>query len=315
MTRLQARIRSHPQEQGIIHELMNKRKLPLPELLQWNEKYRQEVSTQRIIEPVRTCFRAKPGFVLLSADYSQIELRILAHLSQDTQLIQAFVLTAHNLRLQTIHNTSQSTQTTQPTQSIPSMQGTTDVFRYLASIWKQISPEELTSEDRNQVKQFCYALIYGASAASIARDSHGQLTEQEVQRLWSTFDQTFPQIKQFIQAVQEDCQAKGYVESILGRKRYIPNLQLGAKPKQTTENMTTKPELESEEIEMNPYLAKLKAKGERQAINSVCQASAADLIKVTLLSFIFLLFIIIILSIDGNDQYSMSIRRIIQTFK
>lgn len=168
----------------------------------------------------RDGFRASDGFVLLAADYSQIELRILAHFSGDPDLLQAFT------------------------------QG--DVFTAIAARWLNKDTESITPAERNQVKQICYTLIYGAGPSLVAESAN--ITLESAQALMRDFLARYPGISKFLAQTKRQCKGTGYVETLLGRRRYLPNINSADK--------------------------QLKSKAERQAVNTLCQGSAADLIKV-----------------------------------
>jgi hypothetical protein len=170
----------------------------------------------------RSAFIATPGFVLLSADYSQIELRILAHLCQDTALIAA--CSSEN-----------------------------DVFRFLASCWLCIHYDTVSESQRDTTKKLCYAIVYGAGVRCIAESL--SMTEDTARETLRDFLSRFPGIQRFVQRAQYDCFTRGYAETMFGRKRKIVGIR--------SDNN------------------KEKARAQRQAINSVCQGSAADLIKVS----------------------------------
>lgn len=169
---------------------------------------------------VRDGFRASEGYVLLAADYSQIELRILAHFSADPDLLQAF------------------------------QQG--DVFTAIAVRWLHKPEAVITPAERNQVKQICYALIYGAGPNLVAEQAN--ITVQSAQALMKDFLARYPGITKFLSQTKRQCRKEGCVETLLGRRRYLPGI-----------NSTDK---------------QLRSKAERQAVNTLCQGSAADLIKV-----------------------------------
>ena len=164
----------------------------------------------------------REGFVLLAADYSQIELRILAHLSDDNELCNAFV-------------------------------SGDDVFISLASIWKGIDRCNVTSIQRKEVKQLCYAIIYGAGPGLIAEQL--SISMLDAKKLMDDFLLRFKGITKFIKKARITCEQYGYSETLLGRRRQL------------------------HDIRSNNVKSKMKA--QRQAVNSICQGSAADMIKVS----------------------------------
>ena len=160
------------------------------------------------------CFNS--GTILLSADYSQLELRILAHLSEDIGLC---------------------TILSQPDG---------DVFRAIVSIWKKKSQQEVTDDERQQAKQICYGIVYGIGCKSLAEQL--EVTEEEAQLFVNSFHACYPSktienifffafptlsfykyifkfptgIDKFITNTINQCRSKGYVVTLLGRRRFLP---------------------------------------------------------------------------------------------
>ena len=159
--------------------------------------------------------------VLLTADYSQIELRVLAHYTEEPPLMRSFA------EDQDIHATVAS-----------------EVFG--------VPLDKVTKAQRGQAKTINFGIIYGVSAYGLARRIEG-MSVQSAQDLIDAYNKRFPSIKRFMEKCVMDAQAQGYVETILGRRRRIPEIH-------------------------SAVLAQRNA-GERMAINSVIQGSAADLIK------------------------------------
>eukprot|EP01039_Chlorochromonas_danica_P006257 gene6257-6898_t len=191
-------------------------------------------ATPVTVQP-RSFFRASPGFVLLAADYCQVELRLLAHFSGEPSLCAAFAEEQEE-------------------------EGERDVFCKLATHWLGRSsssslPGEVTAEDRQLTKQLCYALLYGAGPRTLAQQA--QLPdEQSAAQLRTSFLTSFPGLENYLSEVQEAARACGYVTTLLGRRRALPGLQ-------------------SEE-------EAVRARAGRQAVNTLCQGSAADLIKLAM---------------------------------
>jgi DNA polymerase-1 len=175
---------------------------------------------------VRKAFVAEPGQRLISADYSQIELRLLAHLSQDPALMDAFA------RDQDIH------------QAVAAQ-----VFN--------VEPDEVTGEQRARAKVINFGIIYGITAFGLARRIDG-LGRTQAQELIDSYRSHFAGIDTFLQACVAQADKLGYVTTILGRRRAIDQI------KSTN--------------------AQTRALGERLAINSVVQGSAADLIKLAMVN-------------------------------
>ncbi len=175
---------------------------------------------------IRRAFVAEPGNVLVSADYSQIELRLLAHLSQDAGLIEAFKEGAD------IH-----------------VAAAADVFG--------VAPADVTAEQRDAAKMVNFGIIYGITAYGLARRLGPDVSREQAQEFINQYKSRYPKINEFLEACIETAVTRGYVETILGRRRPIPQI-----------------------LEANPQR---RALGERMAINSVVQGSAADLIKVAMI--------------------------------
>lgn len=162
--------------------------------------------------------------VLLTADYSQIELRILAHYTKEPALIRAF-------------------------------EADEDVHRTVASEVFAVPLEEVTRQQRGHAKTINFGIVYGVSAYGLARRIEG-LNVQSAQALIDSYNKRFPRIHQFLKECVKHAQDKGYVETILGRRRPV--------------------------FDINSHIVSMRNAAERVAINSVVQGSAADLIKVAM---------------------------------
>jgi DNA polymerase-1 len=174
---------------------------------------------------IRQAFIAEPGYSLLSADYSQIELRILAHLSGDEGLIRTFV------EDQDIHTRTAS-----------------EVFG--------LPPEEISPEMRRKAKAVNFGIIYGISAFGLAQDIG--VSNAEAKRYIDNYFARYPKVRDFITKTIEQAKTAGYVTTLLGRKRYIPELSSSAAP--------------------------VRNFGERMAVNTPIQGTAADLIKLAMIT-------------------------------
>jgi DNA polymerase-1 len=141
---------------------------------------------------VRTAFIAAPGHVLLGADYSQVELRVLAHFSGDAALRRAFE------EGQDVHATTAAT-----------------VFG--------VPLDEVTHAQRAFAKSVNFGLMYGMSAFRLARDS--DLTLAEAEAFIQTYFERFPKVRQYLDATRQQAIEQGYVETLLKRRRYFPALQ------------------------------------------------------------------------------------------
>ncbi|XP_072116401.1 DNA polymerase theta [Mobula birostris] len=170
---------------------------------------------------IRHAFIPFSGGLILAADYSQLELRILAHLAKDNSLIQ-------------ILNSGK------------------DVFKSIAAAWKMVEPASVSDEWRQRAKQICYGIIYGIGAKSLGEQMG--LDENDASCYLETFKSRYKGIQIFLQKTVKHCQENGFVQTILGRKRYLPAIK-----------------------DPNPHV---KAHAQRQAVNTTVQGSAADLVKI-----------------------------------
>ncbi|MEX0803354.1 MAG: DNA polymerase I [Candidatus Binatia bacterium] len=169
---------------------------------------------------IRRAFIAPPGYVLLSADYSQIELRVLAHLSQDETFLQAFA------------------------------QGH-DFHATIAAKVYSIGLADVTSQMRNQVKQFSYGIAYGMSTFGVSQRLGVEM--DEAANFVEAYYAQFPKVKKFLAAQVDQAKIDGFTTTMFGRRRYLPELR--------SSNF------------------RLRALGERMALNTPIQGSAADIIK------------------------------------
>ena len=165
------------------------------------------------------------GDIILSCDYSQIELRVLAHMSNDENMINSF-----------IHHS--------------------DIHRKTASEVFNVPVNEVTSIMRSRAKAVNFGIVYGISAFSLAKDLN--ISRKEAEEYMNIYFERYPMIKSYLEKVINDTREKGYVLTILNRRRFIPEL-----------NSTNK-------IVM--------ALGERLAMNAPIQGSAADIIKIAMVN-------------------------------
>jgi len=174
---------------------------------------------------IRSAFVAEDGFRLLSADYSQVELRILAHVSGEPKLREAFA------RGEDIH--------------------TATAAEVLGK-----DPATLTKDERNRAKAVNFGIIYGISAFGLSENL--EIPRDEAQAYIDAYLARFPLVQDFIERTVEQAERDGYVTTLLGRRRPVPEIR--------TRNRQT------------------RALGERLAVNSVMQGTAADVIKVAMVS-------------------------------
>ena len=169
---------------------------------------------------IRKSITAKTGYKIISADYSQVELRIMAHLSGDPTLINAFKTN------QDIHAATAA-----------------EIFN------KDIS--SITTEDRRKAKAVNFGLIYGMSAFGLAKQL--QISRNEAQEYINIYFQRYPKVLDYMNQKKSDAKKNGYVETIFGRRLYIPNIH--------SKNIS------------------IRRAAERVSINAPMQGSAADIIK------------------------------------
>ena len=175
---------------------------------------------------IRECFIAGKGFEsLLTADYSQIEMRIMAHLSHDENLLAAFS------KGEDLHSTVAS-----------------EVFG--------VDPKNVTPEMRRQIKAMSYGLAYGLSSFGLAAQLG--ISPAEAQTLMDKYFERFGGIRDYLKTVVEQARKVGYTETILGRRRYLPDLLHDNRQRREV--------------------------AERMALNAPIQGSAADIIKQAMLN-------------------------------
>ena len=169
---------------------------------------------------IRQAFIAREGFTVVAADYSQIELRIMAHLSQDQGLINAFT------------------------------QGK-DIHRSTAAEIFGMALDEVTSEQRRNAKAINFGLIYGMSAFGLSRQLG--IGRADAQSYMDLYFKRYPGVQTFIHDIREKAKAQGYVETLFGRRLYLPDI--------------------------NSSNGMRRKAAERVAINAPMQGTAADIIK------------------------------------
>lgn len=141
---------------------------------------------------IRRTFVAKPPYVaLLTADYSQIEMRIMAHFSEDEALIEAF------------HRGE-------------------DLHQYVGSQVFDVAPEDVTPEQRTKVKAMSYGLAYGLSAYGLARQL--RIEPSEAKNLMTDYFARFGKVRDYLRHVVEEAKTRGYTETLFGRRRPFPEL-------------------------------------------------------------------------------------------
>jgi DNA polymerase-1 len=168
---------------------------------------------------------ADPSWVLLSADYSQIELRIMAHLSGDQALIEAF-------------------------------RSDEDIHTRTASLIFGLFPQFITPDLRRQAKTINFGIIYGMGPYGLARQL--SISVKEARDFIDRYFATYPGVKSYTTQTVEEAQKNGFVTTLMGRRRYLP-------------------ELASSNTRIREF-------GERTAVNTPIQGTAADLIKIAMIN-------------------------------
>jgi DNA polymerase-1 len=172
---------------------------------------------------IRKVFIPEDGYVFLDADYSQIELRVLAHLSGDERLINAY-------------------------------KEAKDIHRITASEVFHTPFDEVTDEQRSNAKAVNFGIVYGISSFGLGQDLN--ITRKEANRFIEKYFETYPSIKGYLDRLVAEAKDKGYSTTLFGRRRPIP-------------------ELSSSNFMQRSF-------GERVAMNSPIQGTAADIIKIAM---------------------------------
>jgi DNA polymerase-1 len=175
---------------------------------------------------LRHGFIAGKGNVLLSVDYSQIELRLVAHMAQDEGMLAAF-------------------------------RAGEDIHATTAAAIYGVSPDKVTKAMRRHAKAINFGLIYGMSVFGLTRTT--ELTLAEAETFVKAYFEKFPGIKKYLDGIRKQAAQQGYVETLLGRRRYFPALQSKAN-------------------------VQVKNREEREAINAPVQGTAADIMKIAMLN-------------------------------
>jgi len=174
---------------------------------------------------IREAFIAAPGSRIVSADYSQIELRIMAHISRDEGLLKAFAAGE-------------------------------DIHRATAAEIFGLDPREVDAEKRRYAKVINFGLIYGMSAFGLARQLG--LERAAAQQYMERYFMRYPGVAEYMKRTREEAREKGYVETVFGRRLWLPEIRGGNGPRRQA--------------------------AERAAINAPMQGTAADLIKMAMLA-------------------------------
>lgn len=173
---------------------------------------------------LRRMFVAEQGRVLVDADYSQIELRVLAHVADDDAMIEAF-------------------------------RGGQDIHATTASKVYGVPVEEVTPQMRSSCKAVNFGIVYGISDFSLAQDIG--VTRKEAAAFIQSYLDTYPGVQHYMESIKQSARETGYVETLFGRRRALP--------------------------ELNSKNFNLRSFGERAAMNTPIQGTAADIIKIAML--------------------------------
>ncbi|XP_039749737.1 DNA polymerase theta isoform X2 [Pararge aegeria] len=168
----------------------------------------------------RNIFKSSQGYVFVSADYCQLEMRILTHYCKDVVLTRI-------------------------------MSSDVDVFKSIAASWSGVPEKQVDDDLRQKAKQLCYGILYGMGNRTLAQ--HLDVNEIEAAVFMDTFYKSYPAVKVFTQSVIDECRKNGYVETLMKRRRYLPDINSNIVSKRNT--------------------------AERQAVNTTIQGSAADIAK------------------------------------
>jgi len=179
---------------------------------------------------VRRAFIVEPGNVMIAADYSQVELRIAAHIANDPGLRAAFAAGQ-------------------------------DIHRATAAKVLNIPLDQVTSDQRSFAKRVNFGLLYGMGTQSLAQQAG--ISMKEAQQFVDAYFAGFPNIRKYIDETKHKAKDDGYVETLLGRRRYFPILQTATR---------------------DPRTNIMQRSAEREAINHPIQGTAADIIKIAMIN-------------------------------
>ncbi|MGC4042576.1 MAG: DNA polymerase I [Armatimonas sp.] len=212
------------QKDGRIHTTLNQTVAATGRLSSINPNLQNIPIRTPVGREIRRAFVAPPGWTLISADYSQIELRLFAHVSEDTELCAAF-------------------------------DSGEDIHVYTASRVYGIEPKDVTKDMRRAAKTVNYAVLYGISDFALARQL--KIPQAEAKALKENYFARFPAVKEYLDDTIAFAREKGYVQTILGRKRWIPDI--------------------------HARIFQFRQAAERAASNMPIQGSSADIMKLAMI--------------------------------
>jgi DNA polymerase-1 len=210
-------------ETGRVHTTFNQTATTTGRLSSTNPNLQNIPIRSELGRPVRSCFVAEPGGQLLSADYSQVELRVLAHVADEPVLKEVF-------------------------------HAGEDVHAATAAEVFEIAPDEVDVGQRSKAKMVNFGIVYGLTGFGLA--DRLNIPRKEGEEFVARYLERIPAVRAFREGVIERAQEEGYVTTLMGRRRPIPELRSG-----------------------NPNTRRL---GERLAVSTVIQGTAADIIKVAM---------------------------------
>jgi DNA polymerase-1 len=210
---------------GKVHTSLNQTVASTGRLSSSNPNLQNIPVRTEIGREIRKGFVASPGFVLVSADYSQIELRLFAHITKDPGLVQAFQTDA-DIHAQTARR-----------------------------IFEVPEDQPVTSDQRRQAKTINFAVIYGASPFRVSAELG--VDYARAAELIKAYLDLYPGVRAYLETVLEGAREKGYVQTLLGRRRYVPDI--------------------------NSRVFQFRQSAEREAANMPVQGTSADIIKIAML--------------------------------
>ena len=212
-------------ETGKVHTSLNQTVTSTGRLSSSNPNLQNIPIRTEIGREIRKGFVASPGSVLVSADYSQIELRLFAHITKDPGLVQAFQ-TDSDIHAQTARR-----------------------------IFEVPDDQSVTNDQRRQAKTINFAVIYGASPFRVSAELG--IDFARAAELIKAYLDLYPSVRAYLETVLEGAREKGYVQTLLGRRRYVPDI--------------------------NSRVFQFRQSAEREAANMPVQGTSADIIKLAML--------------------------------
>ena len=211
--------------QGRIHTTFNQKATATGRLSSSNPNLQNIPVRGPLGKRMRSCFIAGPGRLLVSADYSQVELRVLAHVSQDPALLEAF-------------------------------RNGEDIHAHTAALVYDLPPDQVSPDQRRNAKTINFGLIYGMGAQKLAQEL--KISTTQAKDFIARYFERLQGLKEFYEGVEASARKHGFVTTLGGRRRLLPDI--------------------------NSASGQAAALARRQAINTVIQGSAADIIKLAMLA-------------------------------